>query len=63
MTRTSSCAWRPPIQGEYKIYVDGDISERRGLLGAGIAVRDGHGDLMAALAKPFHQMLFSHLNH
>ena len=43
--------WQPPSQGSYKVNMDGTVFTNRKQAGAGVIIRDGNGEVIAALSK------------
>ena len=43
--------WQPPSQGCYKVNMDGAVFTNRKQAGAGVIIRDGAGEVIAALSK------------
>ncbi|XP_075659420.1 uncharacterized protein LOC142629339 [Castanea sativa] len=44
-------SWRPPTQGYYKVNLDGAVFSNTKQAGAGVIIRDGAGEVIAALSK------------
>ena len=44
-------SWQPPCQGYYKVNIDGVVFSDRKQAGVGVLIRDGAGEVVAALSK------------
>nr|XP_048326843.1 uncharacterized protein LOC125421641 [Ziziphus jujuba var. spinosa] len=52
---TQRRSWLPPSSSSYKINIDGAVSMARGMVRAGVLVRDCSDQLTGVLAKPIFQ--------
>nr|XP_023914116.1 uncharacterized protein LOC112025671 [Quercus suber] len=46
-----SASWQPPSHSHYKVNIDGAVFSKRKQAGAGVVIRDGEGEVIAALSK------------
>ena len=46
-----SVSWSPPSHGHYKINIDGAVFSRKKQAKAGVIIKDGKGQVVAALSK------------
>ncbi|KAK7857021.1 putative ribonuclease h protein, partial [Quercus suber] len=49
--------WKPPSSGHYKVNTDGAVFSKRKQAGAGVIIRDGMGEVIAALSKKWNYPL------
>ena len=50
---TTATKWSPPLGEGYKTNYDGAVFEEAGEAGIGVVVRNGNGEVLAALQKKY----------